>query len=132
MLDDPSCRPAVPFRRDRTFFPLACHQSCERRRQLVRIGAYEVIRADRNGLGPFGVIAAFATPVKRISYLVSDQTLGRDERRDTRFERRMKRTDFLSILLEHPSVIPRVQLVDFERTHVRSPPRNLLEQLKSF
>ena len=35
MLDNPLCRFAVPFRRDRAFFPVPCHQSRQCGRQLA-------------------------------------------------------------------------------------------------
>ena len=57
MLDDPLGRLAVPFGRNRTLFPLPCHQSRQRGRQLARIGPDEFVRPDRDGLGTFGVVA---------------------------------------------------------------------------
>ena len=44
MLGDPLCGFAVPFRRDRAFFLLPCHQSCQRGRQLAGIGHNEFVR----------------------------------------------------------------------------------------
>ena len=57
MLDDPRCRLAVPFGRNRTFFPLPCHQSCQCRRELVWIGSNEFVRPDRDGLRTFSIVA---------------------------------------------------------------------------
>ena len=57
MLDDPLCRLAVPFGRDCSLLPLPCHESCERRRQLARIGPNEFVGPHRDGLGPLGIIA---------------------------------------------------------------------------
>ena len=57
MLDDPLCRLAIPFRRDRALFPRPRHQPCSCRRQLARIGPDEFVRADRDGLGTLGVIS---------------------------------------------------------------------------
>ena len=54
-LDDPLCGFAVPFRRDRAFFLLPCHQSCQRGRQLAGIGPNEFVRPNRDGLGTFGL-----------------------------------------------------------------------------
>ena len=55
MLDDPHGRLAVPFRRDRAFFLLPCHQSCQRGRQLAGIGPNEFVRPNSDGLGTFGL-----------------------------------------------------------------------------
>ena len=57
-LDDPLCAFAVPFRKDRAFFLLPCHQSCQRGRQLAGIGPNEFVRPNRDGLGTFGVVAS--------------------------------------------------------------------------
>ena len=64
MLDDPRCRLAVPFGRNRALFPLAGHQSRQRGRQLARIGADEFVRPNRDGLGTFRVVAQ-SVEVKR-------------------------------------------------------------------
>ena len=57
MLDNPRCRLAVPFGRNRTFFPLPCHQSRQRGKQFAWIGANEFIRPNRDGLWPLSVVA---------------------------------------------------------------------------
>ena len=56
MLDDPLYRFAVPFRRDRSFFPLPWHQSRQRGRKLARIGADEFVSPNGDGLGTLGVV----------------------------------------------------------------------------
>jgi hypothetical protein len=53
ILDDPHCCIAVPFLTNCVFFPLSCHQSCQRRRQLARISSNEFVRPNRYGLGTF-------------------------------------------------------------------------------
>ena len=68
MFDDPLCRFSIPFGRDRGFFPLPFHQSRQRGRKLVRIGADEFVRPNRDGLGPFGVVAQ-GLEVKRCQQL---------------------------------------------------------------
>ena len=65
---------AVPFRRDRAFFPLPCHQSCQRRRQLAWIGANEFVRPDRDGLGTFGVVAQSQAGYAQYGGLLGDAT----------------------------------------------------------
>ena len=57
MLDDPLRSLAIPFGRNRTFFPLPCHQSCQRRREIARIGSNKFVGADRGGFGTFRVVA---------------------------------------------------------------------------
>ena len=56
MLDNPLCCFAVPFWRNRTCFPLPCHQSRQRRWQLARIGSNQFVRPDRDGLRAFSVV----------------------------------------------------------------------------
>ena len=51
-LDDPLCHFAVPFRRNRTSFFPAGHQSRQRGRQLARIGFNKFVRPNRDGLWP--------------------------------------------------------------------------------
>ena len=63
-LDDPRCRLAVPLGGGRAFFPLPCHQSRQRGRQLVRVGPDKFIRSDRDGFGTFRVVAQ-SVEVKR-------------------------------------------------------------------
>ena len=58
-LDDPLCGFAVPFGRNYAFFPLPRHQSCQRGRQLARIGPKEFVRPNRDGLGTFGLSGLF-------------------------------------------------------------------------
>ena len=48
---------AVPERRDRSFFPLSCHQSRECGRKLARIRPDELVRADRDGFRAFGGVS---------------------------------------------------------------------------
>ena len=48
---------AVPLGGGSRLFPLPCHQSHQRGRELARIGANEFVGADRDGLWPLGVVA---------------------------------------------------------------------------
>jgi len=57
MLDDPLGRLAIPFRRNRALFPLAGHQSRQRRRKVAWIGSNKFIRSNRDGLGTLCVVA---------------------------------------------------------------------------
>ena len=70
MLDDPLRSLAIPFGRNRTFSPLPCHQLCQRRRELARIGPDEFVGADHDGLGTFGVVAQRENWLLHLGYLV--------------------------------------------------------------
>ena len=57
MLDDPLRRFAIPFRWNRPFLPLPCHQLRKRRWKLAWISPDQFVGTNGDGFGAFGIVA---------------------------------------------------------------------------